>query len=180
MALYRRYAAAPPVAIGWSAARVVAAGFGVALRLTLLACLALGGWLCIRRFPSVSLIPGVVLCTLAVAVWPRRPHIPRYATPVSRGAAPHLYELVDRVAAATGTAAPELIHVDERVGVQVIIRWWPRRRHLVIGIPLFAVLTAPQRVALLAVHLARCRVKDPVDGPIVGGSAPPWTPWSPR
>ncbi|MFG2045561.1 hypothetical protein [Dactylosporangium sp. NPDC048998] len=168
VACYRRHAVAPG-RTRWTPGRVAAVGIGATLRLALLAGLGLGGWLCTRHFPGLGLVAGLLVCAFAVALWPRRPRVSRYATAVDAAAAPHLHRLTQRIAAAVGVAEPHLIHLDDGFHAQALI-WGPlRRRHLVIGIPLLAALSPEQRVALLALHLARFRVTDPATEPLAGG-----------
>jgi hypothetical protein len=168
VACYRRYAVVPG-RTGWTPGRVAAVGFGATLRLALLACLGLGGWLCTRHFPGVGLVVGLLVCAFALALWPRRPRVSRYATAVDAAAAPHLHQLTRRIAAAVGAAEPHRIHLDDGFHAHALICGPLRQRHLVIGIPLLAALSREQRVAMLALHLARFRITDPATEPLAGG-----------
>ncbi|MEU4090544.1 hypothetical protein [Streptomyces aureus] len=74
---------------------------------------------------------------------------------MDRAAAPVLHALVDRVAAVTGIRRVEAIAVDHGYGSRCVRVGLRRRRVLILGLPLWEVLTTDQHVALLAHDLGR-------------------------
>ncbi|MEU1198649.1 hypothetical protein ABZ446_20715 [Streptomyces sp. NPDC005813] len=74
---------------------------------------------------------------------------------MDRTAAPVLHALVDRVAAVTGIRRVDAIAVDQGYGSRCIRVGLRRRRVLVLGLPLWEVLTTDQRLALLGHDLGR-------------------------
>lgn len=93
---------------------------------------------------------GAVGLVVAVVLRPRLGRLTEDAAPVERADAPALYALADRVATAVGAAPVDVILLTDefnaafaRIGVR-------NRGVLMIGLPLWAVLTPGQRVAVLA------------------------------
>lgn len=93
---------------------------------------------------------AVVLFVLTAVFRPRITRLPDSAQPVSRAEAPQLYDVLDRLAAQTGS--PQLEHVvvtvDQRIAVDRIGRRY--RRTLRIGLPSWSVLGPQERYAALA------------------------------
>ncbi|MFG2042514.1 M48 family metallopeptidase [Dactylosporangium sp. NPDC048998] len=148
--------------------RCLAFVVAAAVQLASLGCLALGVWLCARHFPSVGLLPGVVLLALGALTLPRPPALPREATRLSRAEAPALHDLAGRVSAALGLTRPRVVAVDDRLDAASGFDGVLRRRYLRIGAPLWAVLDGHQRIALLAMELARNGTGDPDRAPVTG------------
>jgi Zn-dependent protease with chaperone function len=149
---------------GWHPARVVVVAAAVLVQIVSVGSLALGAWLCVRHFPSYTLLPGVVLLAFGAVLLPRPPGLPRYTTRLRRRDAPELFAFVDRVAAQVGVPAPGLIVVDDRFAADGATTGVLRRRYLRLGAPLFAVLDAPQRAAVVAHQLAHFDSGDPLRG----------------
>jgi hypothetical protein len=104
---------------------------------------------------------------------PRFGRVPKYATKVTPAEAPELYRLVGDVAAALSAPVPA-VYVEEDVFNASASRVGLRRRPvLVLGLPLWNVLSAQQRVALLGHELGHFVNGDPRRGllvqPAVGG-----------
>lgn len=70
-----------------------------------------------------------------------------------RAEAPRLYALLDRCAAELGSQAPDRITVDGSFNAGTWRAGLAQRRALVLGAPLWTVLTGPERVALLGHEL---------------------------
>jgi heat shock protein HtpX len=151
MAEFRTLEGAPSVPAGRTRASSVAVNAAAVLILLFVAAvLVLGVWLCTVDFPGPALIPGAVLILLAFVMRPRFGRLPKYATPLTRDAAPTLYALVDRVAEAAGAPTPHVICVEEDHFNAYSGAYGLRRRRLLgLGLPLWQVLTPDQRVALL-------------------------------
>ncbi|WP_155373251.1 M48 family metallopeptidase [Catellatospora vulcania] len=96
------------------------------------------------------LMIGVLCLVLAYGLRPRFGHLDDELPVATRERLPALHELVDRVSAAVGTAPPDVIALtyDMNAGTAEI-GLFRRRRVMLLGLPLWAVLPAQQRVALL-------------------------------
>ncbi|GII89373.1 hypothetical protein Ssi03_73630 [Sphaerisporangium siamense] len=123
--------------------------------------LVAGGWI-IARSPgfAAAWAAGGLLVAIGALLFPRPRGLPADAEVVEPSAAPELYGLARRVAGAVGTAAPVVVAVsDLAVGCAYARVGWRRRPALVVGLPLWLVLSARGRVVLLARTYAQ-REKD--------------------
>ncbi|MBV1854899.1 M48 family metalloprotease [Catellatospora tritici] len=111
-----------------------------------------GLWLSVAGWPK-GLVFGVPCLLLAYALRPRLGRLPEDSPLLTRQAAPTLYALVDRVAAAVGTRAPAVIAVSYDLNAGTAEVGLRRDRVLELGLPLWALLPAQQRVALLGHEL---------------------------
>lgn len=136
---------------------VVLAALSIVIAAMLLGILALGVWLCVRDFPSPTLLLGVPLVLLVVWLRPRFDKIDPTATVVTRAEAPALFALIDRVAAGMGTRAPERVELDTDATSEGAVSGWRRRRILRVGVPGWLMCAPQERVALLAFCLAMIR-----------------------
>jgi hypothetical protein len=93
---------------------------------------------------------AAILFVLTAVFRPRITHLPHDAQAVSREQAPQLYDVLDRLAAQTGT--PRLHGVVVVTGTRIAVdRIGPRyRRTLLLGLPHWMVLGAQERYAVLA------------------------------
>ncbi|MEJ2853198.1 MULTISPECIES: M48 family metallopeptidase [unclassified Saccharothrix] len=161
---FAAYSAAPPSRPEWTAARVALIAVSAALALLVLAGFLLGAWLVVSGFPSWSILPGLLLIGLA---WELRPRLGRtgdeWAT-VTRDAAPTLFALVDRVAAAAGAPVPHELALDFDFNAGAGVYGLRRRRRLTLGLALWGVLAPRQRVALLAHEIGHFVNGDPARG----------------
>ena len=128
---------------------------GVSLVLTVLtgALAAAGVWLIVAIPNVVTVTVGGVVILVAIALIPPPARFDRDHTPLARADAPTLYALVDRLAVAVGTRPPGLIAVGPEYNAAVSQYGLRRRRVLYLGLALWGVLTAQQRVALLGHEL---------------------------
>ncbi|MEU8007622.1 M48 family metallopeptidase [Catellatospora sp. NPDC049111] len=96
------------------------------------------------------LMVGVLCLALAYGLRPRFGRIDDELPVATRERYPALHELIDRVAAAVGTAPPDVVALtyDMNAGTAEI-GLFRRRRVMLLGLPMWAVLPAQQRVALL-------------------------------
>ncbi|GAA0300409.1 hypothetical protein GCM10010302_43720 [Streptomyces polychromogenes] len=101
----------------------------------------------------VQPIGGAVLLVVAFVLRPRMPGIPQDGPVLYRADAPRLFELVDDVAAVTGTAGVHAVVVGGDFNASVAAYGWRQRRVLFLGFGLWEVLTPPERVALLGHEL---------------------------
>ncbi|MFI7608934.1 M48 family metallopeptidase [Micromonospora sp. NPDC049366] len=145
-----------------SAAEVAIAVASVLLTLGVLALAATGVWLTVAfGFPSFAAVPGVALIGLAVALRPRFGRVDPDLEVLTRDRAPELFGLVDEVAAAVGTPAPDIIGVDADLNAYAGAVGVRRRRVLCLGLPYWGSLDAPERVALLGHELGHFGNRDP-------------------
>lgn len=119
---------------------------------------------------GVHVALALLLAAAALAVRPRLGRLPRKQPLLTRGQAPALFGLLDRIAAATGAQTPAWVEVrgdynawQQYVGVR-------RRSLLHVGAGLWAMLDQPQRVALLGHELAHDVNGDLSHGVVVGGA----------
>ncbi|RIV37948.1 peptidase M48 [Micromonospora radicis] len=122
---------------------------------------ATGLWLTLRSFPSLTLLPGLVLLGFAFVLRPRFGRLDPDLEVLSRHQAPELFALVDEVATALGTPTPQVIGVDGSLNAyagQVGLR---QRRVLCLGLPYWGSLGPQERVALLSHELGHFVNGDP-------------------
>ena len=97
----------------------------------------------------------LLLCVLAfLTVRPRLPK-PRLdqGTGLSRDAAPKFYALLDRCAVELGCQVPDQVCFDLQFNAYTGVDGLRRRSFLVLGMPLWTVLSGPERIALLGHEL---------------------------
>ncbi|MFC6082285.1 M48 family metallopeptidase [Sphaerisporangium aureirubrum] len=112
----------------------------------------LGGWIILWN-PDFLLawLGGGLIIAIGVLLFPRPRRLRADAEVVDRSSAPELYGVAERVARAVGTPPPVMVAVEDlSIGAQYVRVGWRRRPALVIGLPLWLVLPARQRVVLLA------------------------------
>jgi hypothetical protein len=90
--------------------------------------------------------------------------------PVTRAAAPALWQLADDVAGALGAPAPSALQVDDGLGARLGRHGRRRQPVLVLGLPFLALLEPGERVALVARTLADGVAGDPLRRPLVAAA----------
>jgi len=163
---YARLVGRPVGRAGGGGPRVVLLVAAVFLLATILALLALGGYLVVTDFPSLRIVPGALLILVALALWPRLGRLDPHRTEVTRDAAPALFGLVDEVAAAVGAPVPQVVTIDSDFNASAGAVGWRRRRVLRLGLCLWGVLPPQQRVALLGHELGHFVNGDVRRGPL--------------
>ncbi len=139
-----------------TAARAVTLTASVLLLAGALALGLLGVWFVLHDFFSPLTVLGVVLILVAVAL---RPRVVRLGTlteeyrELDRGSAPTLFAVVERVSAAVGAPAPQVLLLGSDFGAFTTTAGLRRRRVLCLGAPLWATLDPQERVALLGHEL---------------------------
>ncbi|MCF3181329.1 M48 family metallopeptidase [Streptomyces polychromogenes] len=101
----------------------------------------------------VQPIGGAVLLVVAFVLRPRMHGIPQAGPVLYRADAPRLFELIDDVAAVTGTAGVHAVVIVADFNAAVTAYGWRRRRVLVLGLGLWEILTPRERLALLGHEL---------------------------
>jgi Zn-dependent protease with chaperone function len=119
------------------------------------AALALTGtWLVFAYdFPALSIVLGVAMVGLAIALRPRFGRLDPLLEVLSRDRAPTLFRLIDEVATAVGTRSPDVIAIDAGFNAYATSVGLRRRRVLCLGLPLWGALAPQERVALLGHEL---------------------------
>lgn len=130
-------------------ARVVILVAAVLLLAGVPATAGFGIWLIRYDFPTFTIVPGVALVLLAVALRPRLGTVDDDVEIVDRAQAPTLFDLVGRVCAEAGAPVPDLIGVSPQFEAYTAIVGLRRRRLLCLGLPLWVTLDEQERVALL-------------------------------
>ncbi|MDH2427969.1 hypothetical protein [Sphaerisporangium sp. TRM90804] len=131
----------------------------------------MGGWV-ISLNPGFLLVwlVGGLLLVIGVLLSPRPRRLGGNAEVVERGSAPELYGVAERVAGAVGVRPPVAVAVEDlAIGAEYPLVGWRRRPVLVVGLPLWLVLSARQRVVLLA----KAYTEERGDDLLVGGAL--WT-----
>lgn len=151
---------------GWGGARIILVLAAVVLSAAVLGMLGYGVYLIAYHFPSWRIVPGVFLVLLALALWPRLGRMDQDARRVRRDQAPTLFRLIDEVARAVDAPAPHVVEVDSMFNAGASAVGLRRRRVLRLGLPLWAVVPAQQRVALIGHELGHFVNGDARRGPV--------------
>ncbi|SNY41056.1 M48 family metalloprotease [Paractinoplanes atraurantiacus] len=146
---FKSLAEGPLVRRGASPARLATMAVSVVLLAAVLALAALGVWLVLYDFFSVSTVLGLVLLAVAFVLRPRLPGLPGDVIVLDPARTPALVALVERVATAVGAPAPSILLLGYGFNAYTTIVGLKRERALCLGLPLWATLEPQERVALL-------------------------------
>jgi Zn-dependent protease with chaperone function len=147
------------------AAYVVAA----LVHLTTLAVAVFGGWLLVVSWPNpFGIVAGLLLIGVAVQMRPRFHRLPAGTRVVTRVEAPTLYGLLDRVTHALGGRPIDTVVVDQDFNASAGWVGTRQRRVLTLGLPLWNVLAAQERLALLGHEMGHFVSGDLRRGLVVG------------
>jgi Zn-dependent protease with chaperone function len=139
---------------------VLAYAIAAVVHLTSAALLLGGAAVAGVGFPKpLLLLVGGVMIAAGVLMRPRAGGVPE-GEPVERAEAPALWQLVDDVAAALDTPPPDRIVVEPEFNAHWSRAGIRRTRVLGLGLPLLAVLSPRERVAVVAHELAHARNGD--------------------
>ncbi|MFG3156980.1 M48 family metallopeptidase [Streptomyces sp. NPDC048219] len=131
--------------------------------------LAISGiWCLVAGWGGIGMVAGLVLVALAWLLAPRVGRMPDDRPVLLRADAPELFALVDEVAGAVGTRSVDAITVDGSINAAVTTYGLRGRRLLMLGMPLWEVLTPEERIALLGHELAHYANGDMRNGLVVG------------
>ena len=150
---FTRLADGPLQRRGLSAARAVTLTVAVLLLLFVALLAGLGCWLILYDFPRLTILPGLALLGVAVALRPRFGGVSDEAHFLDRDEAPELWALVDRVAAHTGAPVPHFVGLDYSLGAYTTAVGLRRQRVLCVGAALWSALDLQERVALIGHEL---------------------------
>jgi Zn-dependent protease with chaperone function len=146
-ALYDEFSARRPDGRPRTAAHLFMVALSLAMALGTFVCALIG--LVDVSEGGVMIFAGLGLILIALILRPRLGRLPKPARRLRREAAPTLYALVDRVAEAAGTPAPEFISIAFSYVTGTGRGGLFQRRYLTLGIPMWLVLEPEQKVALL-------------------------------
>ena len=136
----------------------------------------LGVFILLLDWPNIILIVAGLL--LIAALWVLRPRlgsIPKDAVRVEDF--PSLYGLANRICDQMGTPHVSAIVVNEEFNAAFgQVGWW-RKRVLWIGLPLWAILSPEERVAVLSHEMSHGANGDPARSLVVGGAIDTLTGW---
>jgi len=134
-----------------------------------LACAILGVVLLARGAPNpIPIIGGLFCLMIAWTLRPRLGRLPAGSVPAAQH--PKLHAVVERIAQTLGAGhVPHLI-IDERFNASFSQVGWRRRPVIWIGLPLFAILSPQEQVAILAHEIAHGVNGDPNRGLFIGAA----------
>ncbi|MFF3940499.1 M48 family metallopeptidase [Streptomyces phaeofaciens] len=150
------------------ASAVTATALALTVHGVTLALAAGGVWCVVVGRGGAGMVAGLVLLVLAWALAPRVSQLPDDRPVLLRPDAPELFALVDEVARTVGTRSVHAIAVDGSINAGVTTYGVRGRRLLVLGMPLWEVLTPAERIALLGHELAHYANGDTRNGLVVG------------
>jgi Peptidase family M48 len=107
------------------------------------------------RWPVAALGLGLLWCLV-----PRPPRLPSGLLLVDRDRTPHLWNLIDRMAAELGTSSPSRLGISLELNASVQHEGWRRRSVLNIGLPLWEALGRDSRVMVLGHELGHLANRD--------------------
>lgn len=145
---------------GTSLSKVVAIGIAVVVHLLSIMFAVSGGWLLLRADLNPFLLLLAVLCLgLAWIACPRFNKEPEHV--VSPTQFPVLYRVTNQIAQELGFRRVTKIIIDHEFNASFHQVGWRQQPVVTIGLPLFAILTPQERVAILAHELAHGVNGDP-------------------
>ncbi|MFG2076175.1 M48 family metallopeptidase [Nonomuraea maritima] len=113
---------------------------------------------------------GLVVLGVAWLVRPRAARLPADVQVLTRADAPELHALIDRIGEGVGAPKVDTVALGGMANAALATYGWRRRRLVVIGYPLWLVLSPRERVAVLAHELGHSSNGDARHGWVVGGA----------
>jgi heat shock protein HtpX len=148
------------------AARASVIAISAVLLAVTLAMFASGILLIVVDFPSLAIVPGALLVVISILLRPRFGRVDPLLRRLTPEQAPTLFRLIEQVATATDAPVPHIVAFDRHFNASAGAVGLRRRRVLTLGLPLWAVLPPPQRVALLGHELGHFVNGDVRRGPL--------------
>lgn len=148
-AIKRRATLAPQL----SASLILAYGLAALVHAATLLCLILG----VASFFSTLALPFRIIfgVALLLTAWQLRPRSCPLPDDIAAPAQfPTLYAVANRIAGALGAAPVRLLAIDEQFNASYGRAGWQQRPLITVGLPLFAILTPQEQVAVLAHEIA--------------------------
>ncbi len=166
--LYLEVSARPTAAPRLTLAKLLCYLFAAGVYAFALLAFVLGLWLIWHEFNLFGLVLGGLCLSMAGLARPRFPRLHGKLRP--RTQLPILYAIVDRVAQALGVRPVDGIVIDEQFAAGYARVGWRQKRMLHLGLPLFAVLSEREKIALIAHELAHEANGDPQRSFIIGSA----------
>ncbi|MEV0990681.1 M48 family metallopeptidase [Streptomyces sp. NPDC049949] len=126
---------------------------------------------------GVQPLLGALLLGLAAVLRPRPARLPKDAPVLYRADAPRLFELIDEVGTAVGTAGVHAVVVEPGANASVTTYGLGARRMMTLGLGLWEVLPPQERVALLGHELGHFAHGDTRRGIVTGGALDALATW---
>jgi Zn-dependent protease with chaperone function len=155
---------------GWGFARFASYALALCVHGAWIVLVAVGIWLIVAVSSIVTIILGLFALFLAFELRPRLGSFRKLKNVRRRGDAPHLFALLDQVAAEVGARPVHAVIADGNWNASYGAVGWRRRRVVTIGLPLWDALPADQKVAVLGHEFAHGVNGDARHGTIVGTS----------
>jgi len=123
-----------------------------------------------NAFLVAKVVASLLLPAIAWEVRPRLGRLPKGDNVLTRASAPHSFAVLDAVAQATGSTAPDLLVVSAQFNASVGRATLRRRRVLTIGLPLWEAFDDEERVAVLG-HECGHEVNGDIRSTVLVGTA---------
>lgn len=144
-----------------------------------LACLSGGIYLLIAHWPNILAIAfGGLLLLIAWTLRPRLGRLEDDETMLSRAEYPQLYALSDRVSAALKARPIDGIVIGHDFNASYGRFGWRQRRVMSLGLPLWSILSAEERISLIGHELAHGVNGDVSRGFFVGSAVHSLVTWA--
>lgn len=167
--LFRSLEGKPVPRPGWDVPRVVSYAMALVVHALSFGLIAAGAWIILVSWGHWwPVAMGLFIAVVGVGMRPRLGRLPKDARVLSRADAPHLYRLLDQVAAHVGASPADVVVVDDEMNASYGTVGLRRRRVVTIGLPLWTVLEPQERVALLGHEFGHGRNGDARHGLVVG------------
>ena len=155
---------------GWGVARIVSYAIALVVDLLCVALVAVAAWLIVTMANVVTVVLAIFALVLAYELRPRLGSLRRMGTLRYRDDAPELFGVLDQIAAEVGAKPVHAVIADGQWNASYSSVGWRRRRVVTLGLPLWEVLSADQKVAVLGHEFAHGVNGDARHGVIVGTS----------
>jgi Zn-dependent protease with chaperone function len=169
-ALFRQVSGSAVQRPGWDLARVASYALALCVHGAYIALIALAIWLFVAVPNVVTIILGLAALFIAFELRPRLGSFRKLRNVRRRADAPHVFALLDQVAAGVGAKPADGVVADGKWNASYQAVGWRRRRVVTIGLPLWDALPADQKVAVLGHEFAHGVNGDARHGTIVGTS----------
>lgn len=151
--LFEHMVKSTPLSHRFSKAKLLAYCLAAPVHGVTLVFVSLGIWLMVITWPNLwSLVLAFPCFLIAWVLLPRLSKLE--GKPLARERFPKLYRLTDRIAEALGSRPIDGIVPDVRLNASFSQVGWRRQKIVTLGLPLFAILTGPEKIALLGHEIA--------------------------